>query len=328
MQVSHRPFDLASDDFEKLWRFLQDDYAQKKDRFIWLFSRLGDWKYGLWNEKKYVPSFFRNHAQLWVDGFDRLLGFVLSEDGENTFFVFTRHGFEYLNAEILDWTIQHWGPRYETLKTEVHEYQEEVLAQLEQRGFRSAGMVAITREYDLQANRQEAIQLSPGFRIVDMLENGDYRSKAVLYKNGFEDQDQVSEFDLLRFEYSRESPAYDPGFDLSVVTPEGLHVASCVGFNDLAFGVAEVEKICTHNQYRRKGLAEAVIRECFQRLSARKIPRAYITGYSAAANGLYEKLGPCRHKQWFHYELGMRNITRGGEDEILGSHQLSISCIA
>jgi ribosomal protein S18 acetylase RimI-like enzyme len=77
-----------------------------------------------------------------------------------------------------------------------------------------------------------------------------------------------------------------------------------VGFNDLAYGVAEIEKVCTHHQYRRQGLAEAVIRECFQRLKKREIERAYITGYSGEANGLYEKLEPCKHKQWFHYELG------------------------
>jgi ribosomal protein S18 acetylase RimI-like enzyme len=304
MMVCNRPFDTARDDFEKMWRFLRQDYGQRQDHFIWLFSRLGDWKYGLWNEKKYFPSFFRDHAQLWVDGFDQLLGFVLSEDGGNIFFIFTQHGYEYLYTDILDWTIEHWRPGYATLKTEVHEHQGEVLAILESRGFRSTGVVANTWEYDLLTKRNEVARLNPGFQIVDMCQNTDYRSKGLLYKNAFENQDQISEFDLLRFEYSRESPAYDPCFDLSVVTLEGMHVASCVGFNDPAYGVAEIEKICTHNQYRRQGLAEAVIRECFQRLSARGITRAYITGYSAEANRLYDKLGPCKHKQWFHYELG------------------------
>ena len=186
----------------------------------------------------------------------------------------------------------------------MHENQREALAALEMRGFRSLGVVATTRAYDLLAKRDEPARLAPGFHIVDMAENMDYRSKALLNVNGFGDQDQVSEFDLLRFEYSRENPAYDPALDLSVLTPEGLHVASCVGFADPANGMAEVEKVCTHNRYRRQGLAEAVIRECFHRLSARGIPRAYITGYSTAANGLYEKLGPCAHKLWYHYELG------------------------
>jgi ribosomal protein S18 acetylase RimI-like enzyme len=137
-----------------------------------------------------------------------------------------------------------------------------------------------------------------------MAENGDYRSKALLYANGFGNETQVSDFDLLRSAYSRESPAYEPSFDLSVVTGEGLHVATCVGFNDPAFGVAEIEKVCTHNQYRRQGLAEAVIRDCFHRLRKRGIDRAYITGYGPEANNLYEKLGPCQRRQWFHYELG------------------------
>jgi ribosomal protein S18 acetylase RimI-like enzyme len=305
MLAHSRPFDITRNDFGKMWRFLQRDYVQKQDRFIWLFSRLGDWQYGLWNEKKYLPSFFRNHAQLWVDGFDQLLGFVLSEDGDNIFFIFTLHGYEYLYADILEWTIEHWGSRYATLKTEVHEYQGKALVQLEKRGFRSLGLVATTRKYDLLARESDVVRLNPGFQIVDMGEDADYRSEALLYVNAFENRSQVSEFDLLRFEYSRESPAYDPRFDLSVVTSEGMHVASCVGFNDPAYGVAEVEKICTHNQYRRQGLAEAVIRECFQRLKTRGIERAYITGYSEEANRLYEKLEPCEHKQWFHYELGI-----------------------
>jgi ribosomal protein S18 acetylase RimI-like enzyme len=304
MKIYDRHFDAARDDFEKMWRFLQHDYAHKKECFVWLFSRLGDWRYGLWNEKKYIPSFFRKHAQLWLDTFDQLLGFVLSEDGGNIFFIFTLHGYEYLYTDILEWTILHWGPRYGELRTEVHEYQEEALAVLESRGFRSTGTAAITQEYDLLEKSIEDVILAPGFRIVDMFAHADYKSKGLLYKNAFENQDQVSEFDLLRFEYSRENPAYDPCFDLSVVSRDGMHVSTCVGFNDPAYRVAEIEKICTHNKYRRQGLAEAVVRECFQRLKVRGIERAYITGYGVDANGLYEKLGPAKHKRWFHYHLG------------------------
>lgn len=188
--------------------------------------------------------------------------------------------------------------------TLVHEYQSEAFAALESRGFRSLGVVADTRKYDLRAKESAPVRLDPGFRIVDMSENPDYEAKGRLYVNGFEDKDQLGEFDRLRFEYSRESPAYDPRFDLSVVAPDGSQVSTCVGFNDPGHRVAEIEKICTHRQYRRQGLGEAVVRECFHRLKRRGIEWAYITGYSAEANGLYEKLGPCSHKHWFHYELG------------------------
>lgn len=301
--VYSRQFDEDQSDFEKMWRFLQQDYAARRDGFIWLFSRLGDWKYGLWNAKKNNLTFFQENARLWLDETDQLVGFVLSEDGDNIFFILSLPGYDDLYPQILSWTVQHWGPRYPSMKTEVHEHQTEALAVLAERGFRSLGEVAVTRKYDLTVKVGEIVRLPEGLRIVSMAENGDYFSKALLNKNGFQDEDQVSDLELQRFAYSRQNPAYDPRFDFSVVTSEGVHVATCVGFNDPAYRVAEVEKVCAHNRYRRLGLAEAVIRECFQRLRQRGIETAYITGYSGEANGLYEKLGPCKHKRWFHYEL-------------------------
>lgn len=300
--MTTRPFNDAQNDFEKMWQFVRQDYAWRGENFIWLFSRLGDWKYGLWNDKKASSTFFRDHAQLWFDEAGRLLGFVLSEDGDNIFFILTAQGYEALYAEILDWTVDHWGPRYASLKTEVHEFQAEALTVLTERGFRSLGEIAVTRQYDLQTKAGEDVRLPEGFRIVSMAENGHYYRKALLNKNGFGGEDLVSELELERFAHSRLSPAYEAQYDLSVVTPEGVHVASCVGFNDPDYGVAEVEKVCTHSRYRRQGLGEAVIRECFKRLQARGIEKAYITGYSGEANGLYEKLGPCWRKRWFHYE--------------------------
>ena len=81
MRITHRPFDASSPDFERMWRFLQQDYADRRDRFIWL----------------------------------------------DIFFVFIALGFDYLYAEILDWTMRHWGPRYKRLRAEVHEYRAQAL---------------------------------------------------------------------------------------------------------------------------------------------------------------------------------------------------------
>jgi hypothetical protein len=193
MKPYHRPFNLDGDDFEKMWRFLQQDYAHKRERFVWHYSRLGDWKYGLWREQKCVPSFFRKHAELWVDAFDQLLGFVLSEDGEEVFLMFTLQGYEYLYADMLDWTLRNWEHHFPRLLTEVHEYQVEALAILESSGFRSHGVAAITRQYDLLAQEAEPIPLPAGLRITDMYENGDFRGKSLLYKAGFEKEDHLTD---------------------------------------------------------------------------------------------------------------------------------------
>jgi hypothetical protein len=60
----NRSFDDEQNDFEKMWYFLQRENKVKKDDFIWQVCRLGDWKFVLWNEKIYIPSFFRKNAQL------------------------------------------------------------------------------------------------------------------------------------------------------------------------------------------------------------------------------------------------------------------------
>lgn len=303
MKAHNRPFNLYSDDFEKMWRFLQRDYACRGDGFIWLVSRLGDWKYGLWHEKKLIPTFFEQHAQLWVDAFDELVGFVLNEDGKEVFFTFTAPGWEYLYGEMLGWVVENWASRCTTLKTEVNEYQAEAFWALEQCGFELSGEVAVTRAYDLHGRTTETVRLPASYHIMDMAENGDYTAKALVNAGGFHEEDQVSEFAVQRYAYSRLNPAYDPSLDFSAVTLEGVHASSCVGFADPANHVAEVEKVCTHYAHRKKGLAEAVIRACFQRLAARGIQRAYIMGYGSEAIRLYGKLEPCAEWKWMHYEL-------------------------
>ena len=301
--ITNRPFDDSLNDFDKMYRFLQQEYLTRWDNFIWLFSRLGDWKFSLWNNKKANPTFFSEHAQLWLDPAHELLGFLINEDGDDIVFIITRHDQAQLYPEIMDWAIAHWRPRYQSLKIEVHEFQVEELAYLENRGFTSLGNVATTRAYDLQAMQEHPVALPGGFRIVNMVENTDHHGRALLSLEGYVDPDKLTNAIITKLNTSRMSPSYDPQFDLSVLTAEGVHVATCVGFVDPGYGVAEIEKVRTHSQYRRQGLAEAVIRDCFQRLKKNGIKRAYITGYKDGANALYEKLGPCGHKQWFQYEI-------------------------
>ena len=76
MPIYSRPYNPDGPDFAHMWQLVQQDYARRKDSFIWLVSRFGDWKYGCWREAKYFPMFFRRNAQLWLDGFDEVKGFV------------------------------------------------------------------------------------------------------------------------------------------------------------------------------------------------------------------------------------------------------------
>ena len=306
MRICNRPFSEKQNDYEKMWDFLVNDYTDKTDRFIWTIGRLGDWKYGLFNETKLFPNFTRKNAQLWLNNFDELIGFVISEDCNSGFTVFAKRGSEFLYPEMIDWVKSNWNTRGDSLATEVHEYQDIYVEALLKEGFKKGEIIAVTRQYKLGDKVKEVARIEAGFHIEDMLNNPDLKGKAYLYCNAWRNLNEVSSFDLLKYEYNRESPCFNPKFDLSLVDENGRHLSSCVAFIDHRNNYAEIEKICTHNEYRNRGFAEAVIRECFRRLYKEGIQYAYITGYSNAAKNLYEKLGAVKSKNWYSYTLAIR----------------------
>lgn len=65
---------------------------------------------------------------------------------------------------------------------------------------------------------------------------------------------------------------------------------------------ADIERICTHSSFRRRGFARAVIQECLYRLRDMGLRRAYITGYSPEAVALYGSLGATAESKSFIYE--------------------------
>lgn len=306
MRILHRPFDEQTQDFAKMWQFLIRDYRDKQEQFIWSLGRLGDWKYGIWNEQKYIPNFMRKNAQLWFNSFGELIGFVLSEDCDSRFNVFAARGYEFLYPEMLRWIKTHWGGREGDLCTEVHEYQHSFIDALQQEGFEQTELACITRQYRVAKKSQEPICLGERFVIQDMASKPDLHGKSQLYANVWGHKEEASPLDIMRDEYNRENPCFYPRLDLSIVDEKGLHVAACMAFIDYDNSYAEIEKVCSHSDYRGKGLAEAVIRKCFQRLHEEGIQYAYITGYSEIAKNLYGKLGAEKSKNWYTYVLAKK----------------------
>ncbi|NLN46633.1 MAG: GNAT family N-acetyltransferase [Clostridiaceae bacterium] len=299
MKTVHRPYQDRSDDFERMWAFLVEDYRDR-GTFIWTLGRLGDWKYGAWSEYKYIPCYLGDDAHLWFDAFGSLAGFVVSENGDGGFTMFAARGNGFLYREILDWTVAHWSGRGR-LSTEVHQEQTELLDILQEAGFAADGVVAVTQKYVLRDVTGDEVPLPEGYRIVDMDSHPDWDGKRLLQLDAFQGRSELTELDRRAYRYSRECPVYLPQYDLSILDETGRYVAGCQAFVDARNGYAEIERICTHSAYRRRGLAAAVIRACFNRLDARGIRLAYITGYSPGAQALYAKLGAVSCSSWTVY---------------------------
>jgi GNAT superfamily N-acetyltransferase len=290
MKVSTRSFDAECGDFKRLCQFVIQDNRLKGEYFVWQLGQLVDWKFGLWREEKYFPTFFPKNAQLWLDYFDDIVGFAISENGDANFHIFLKDSYAYLYEEIVQWVMEHWHDRGGALRTELSENRTAQARTLEKHGFASQGIAEVTRMYRLFEMEIVQPALADGFRLVDMAAHFDPVGLAKLKANAFRGQNQVSELDLLTHAYVRESPIYKPEFDLAILNENGEYVAGCEAFIDDDNAVAEIERVCVHSAYRRKGLAKAVIQACFDRLRTRGIPTAFITGMSTEAISLYGKL--------------------------------------
>ena len=168
-----------------------------------------------------------------------------------------------------------------------HDAQRELL--LSGRGYADAGECGRTYTFDL-AREYPAATLPAGFRIASLAEHRNVDSHIEAVRSAF-GRDTL---DRAWFESKISAPAYAMEWDLAVISPEEQHVAFCLARLDWWNHIAEIDPIGTRPEYQRRGLAKALVAECFRMLHACGIRRAYIGAgpEPAVGNRLYESLQP------------------------------------
>jgi ribosomal protein S18 acetylase RimI-like enzyme len=89
------------------------------------------------------------------------------------------------------------------------------------------------------------------------------------------------------------SPGYDTDLDLVAVAPDGRFGAYCNCWLDPINGAGEFEPVGTRPEFRRLGLARAILAEGLRRMSARGVHTALVCyeGDNIPARRLYEAMG-------------------------------------
>lgn len=294
MKSTHRDYSEAAGDFNRLARFIIDNNRDLRARSTWSLGRLVDWKYGLYENKLTYPAFTDQNAHLWFDGFERLVGFVISENGDAYFDVIVLEGFRFLYGELVQWALENWRDRGPNFSSEITEQQAAEAAILEAMGF-SRRSTLYTRRFDLTKKPALSFPLEEGFILVDMATHPDYLAQRVLRDNAFRDRDETDvdrlKWELRFYNHSHQGPIYHPETDICVMAPDGRLVAGCEALIDAHNLEAEIERVCTHSAYRQRGFARAAIQECLRRLREMGLRSAYITGYSPEAIALYGSMG-------------------------------------
>ena len=269
-------------------------------------GRLVDWKFSLFVNKQAIPAFCEQNAQLWFDAFGELVAFAISENGDGGFVILSLEGYRFLFKEMLEWVLAHWGNRSSYPEIEITEFQEQELSILEQYGFNLKGNF-FSQRFDLTQELPVPSPLEKGFSIVDMKTHPDYREQRILRDNAFAGKKDVPEEVLAKeltfYNHNHQGPIYYPQADLCVLNETGKFVAGCEALIDARNATADVERICTHSDFRRRGFARAVVIECFYRLQELGMKTVFIAGYSPEAISLYQSLGHVDQKQCFIYNL-------------------------
>lgn len=307
MRTTHRDYSESSNDFYRLCHLDVDRHDPLKSRqhSAWFPGRLADWKYSLFENKRAFADFCAKNAHLWFDGFGDLAGYAISEGGDAGFAIVTTLGCRWLYEEILQWVLANWGGRPPYPSTEITEFQTLEASVLQRYGFRRQATFD-TRRFDLTGELPPRAPLEPGFVIVDMATHPDYRAQRILRDNAFGARGDVPE-EVLRqelefYNHSHDGPIYHASTDLCVMAADGRFVAGCEALIDARNCEADIERVCTHSDFRHRGFARAVIQECLHRLRDIGMRGAYITGYSPEAIGLYNSLGAASGITNFVYE--------------------------
>ena len=309
MQTTHRYYAEESGDFNRLAHFFITTGGAPRSLSTWCLGRVVDWKWALYDSKRAYPAFCNQNAHLWFDGYGELAGFAISEGGESDFHVLTLDGYRFLYEEILEWVLENWKDRIPEkgpcFSTEITEHQGWEIRMLERHGFRSTHTY-YTRRFDLTRELPPRPPLAPGFIIVDLKSHPDYHAQAFLRANAFQKKSSLTDEELndrlKYFNHSVHGPIYHPDTDLYVMTENGQFVSGAEALINAHCLEADIERICTHSDFRQRGFARAVTLECLHRLQEIGLRNAYITGYSPAAIALYGSMGHADEFRSFIYE--------------------------
>lgn len=309
MKTTDRNYSEELGDFHRLARFFTSHRTDRRTLTTWCLGRLVDWKYALYENKRAYASFCEENAHLWFDGFGELAGFAICESGDAGFSILTLDGYRWLYEELLNWVLQAWQGRITAesrFSTEITEHQAWEMKTVERYGFRVEAPF-FTRRFDLTGELAPRLPLEADFSIVDMQSHPDARAQAFLRAEAFQKKAALTEEELNNrlkyYNHSCNGPIYHPQTDIYVMAKDGRFVAGCEALINAPALEADIERVCTHSDFRQRGFARAAIQECLYRLRAMGIHNAYITGYSEAAIALYGSLGAMDEVRSYFYEL-------------------------
>ena len=225
--------------------------------------------------------------QIWEDGSGELLGFVLLYPAFGFFDLQLDPGRRggSLEAQMLQWAEQHLGAAGER-HTLVNNQDTVRLALLSQHGYRPNGEWCYVER--LLDDALPYPELPHGFTLRSVAGDHEAAARAMALGAAFGAAPQPE-----RYRQFMHAPGYVRDLDIVAVAPDGRFAAFAMCWVDPLTKVGQFEPVGTAPDFRRRGLAQAVLHEGLRRMQQRGAERAIVIVEAAeeAARQLYAAVG-------------------------------------
>lgn len=233
-------------------------------------------------------------CQLWFDD-ERLIAFAWPSDGETALVV--RPGFEAVEDAMIDWAETHIREQAGDQRTSdepleslliATESDTERQARFERHGYKLRGYSYYERSRSLEGPIPEPV-LPEGFAIRHITRDDELERRVAVHRDAF----APSKMTVEKHQAVRRAETYRPELDLVVVAPDDSFAAYCLVWFDESNKAGLFEPVGCHSDYRRRGLAKAVMFEGMRRLKDLGAELAIVNckADSVHANALYDSVG-------------------------------------
>ncbi len=253
-------------------------------------------RFDIWAQRRIADgeSFGRRDWQeatgLWEDAGGALVGAAFFDRGCEAGLIVDPERRE-LAAVMLDWLeARHEASRLDGRSPAVEALQgnAQLAALLQARGYARSADFMTHRKKPLAGTPDEPVRLPPGFELRQLQAAEDLERHRAAVKVVFRFEDTADAYRSVQ-----RAPSYIPELDLVAVSPQGEVAAFCSLWLDRVNNIAEFEPVGTVPEYRRRGLAAALLATGANRLRAMGVAAVAVDSWSEspAANQLYAGAG-------------------------------------
>lgn len=293
MWFDQRRYTDSGDDFKRMCELVIRLNRESQPVYEWSLGRLFAWKYGLWSESKQEDGFFERAARLWFDWLGELVGFSISEGGDDRYFLLVDPAYAELCPGMLEWIESNRMEGSADIAVYAGASDARKRRYLELAGYGDEGESEETFVYRAGDIRLPDPVLPPGARIVTRAAYRDF-DKVIRFRFfAFNPGEELTDSILYAFRYANRNPLVDPALDVLMLDANGEPVSGCVGYVDHRNRSMEVEVVCTRADCRGRGYARAVIGECMRLGLERGMAKIHISGWNEETRKLYSSFGDC-----------------------------------